>query len=348
MPIETAGVSQVDKSFEREVKSFKEYIEKVKSDLDLFDEKNGSREERISNIEKLKIGLFEEIGKHFNKVWERVKQLDKNSYAKYRKYFQDRLLPFFGYPEINHHIYSKPLGYAGDFITMNYIYDFHDKHLGNSSFEILINMLTCNIPISRSNIKRREHLRQIIKDAYVKHGDEIKIASIASGSARELLGMLENKELPRSIDFVCFDFESKALEYVKENVSRIYGSDKSDNIKLIKSNIVDLARKPEIKNVLNGRDLIYAFGIYDYLSDMLAKRITKILFECLNPGGHLVVCNASASKSDQRAYYEFLGEWEMIYRTNEELVRFSDGLAARSISLKDDPDDCYIYLTISK
>ena len=49
-----------------------------------------------------------------------------------------------------------------------------------------------------------------------------------------------------------------------------------------------------------------------------------------------------------RAYYEFLGEWEMVYRTKEEMLKLTEGLDASSVSIKDDENDCYIYTIIDK
>lgn len=339
---------QIGRDFKKEVEEIKQYIIELKGLCDEFDKNNPSQEARDSFVDEKKEEAFDRIMKHFSKAWQKIIKLDKSSYTLYRKYYQNNLLPFFGYPEINAHIYNKPLGYAGDFITMNYIYDYNDKYLGESSFEKLINRLTCSIPISRSNLKRRVYLKETIKEALKEKGEEVKITSIASGPARELLDLLESGEITRNIYFNCFDFEEKVFEYIKSRIRSMEGNGPIKNLKLIRGNIVDLIRKKDTRDKMQGQDLIYAFGIYDYLSDLLATKLTRALFDCLNQNGKLIICNSSSVKTDQRAYYEFLGEWEMIYRTNDELLKFSDGIPAKNVSLKDDKDDCYLYMIIEK
>lgn len=341
-------IAHLDKELVSEVEHFKSLINSIKTQFDMFDSNNKSEQARNNYVEKSKDKIFDVVKKHFDKIWRKITTLDKNSYVVYRKYYQEALLPFFGNSQINSHIYNKPLGYAGDFIIMNYIYDYNDKYLGASSFEKLINNLTCNIMISKSNLLRREYLKGIINAALEKKGKDVKIASIASGPARELLDMLEAKRIPASINVVCFDFEDKAFEYVMNKINAIYGANAKTNIKLIKGNVVDIIRKKEVREKIAGQDLIYAFGIYDYLSDIIAKKLTSALFECLNPKGELITCNASFVKSNMRAYYEFLGEWEMVYRTKEEMLKLTEGLDASSVSIKDDENDCYIYTIIDK
>ena len=66
--------------------------------------------------------------------------------------------------EINQYIRRKPLGYAGDYVTMNYIYDFNDKkYLGETLFERLLNRYTCSTDVANSNIHRKEYLKRKIQ-----------------------------------------------------------------------------------------------------------------------------------------------------------------------------------------
>jgi len=339
----------IENRFLKETKSFQSYLSKIKADLDQFDELNPSTKEQESRIEQLNNEFLPHAVAHFNKVWGMIKDLPKNELEIYQSFYQQRILPFLGEAEINRHIYRKPFGYAGDFVTMNYIYDNYDKFLGASSFEKLINKLTCMIKNSLSNIARKEFLKEQIAGIIEEKGSNVKIASIASGPARELLELLKENKVNVAVDYICFDFENRALSFIKEQYESL-SSDVKKNVKIsfINNNVVDVIRKPAVRKKLYGQDLIYAFGIYDYLSDIVSRKLTHSLFECLNEEGKLVLCNVSSDKSDCRTYFEFLGEWYMIYRTKAEMLQWVNGLQAKEVRFRDEPNEAYLYLLVRK
>jgi len=339
----------IDNRFIAEVNKFKSFLTDLKFRLDQFDSKNSSHEQTEKMLDERKKQNFGTIKRFFDQVWDIVKNLDKNDYAIYQAYFQKNILPLVGNAEVNKHIYIKPLGYSGDFITMNYIFDYHDKFIGKTSFEKLINNLTCSIPISLSNIARKEFLKGQILRVLTEKGANAKIASIASGSAREVLELLNDNSINVPVKYIFFDFENKALEYIKNGLNKVDQRAKVNfDASFINDNVINIIRKPAIREKLQGQDLIYAFGIYDYLSDIVAKKLTSALFGCLKSGGTLVVCNASVDKTDFRAYFEFLGEWNMIYRTKEEMMGWTDKFPSKQVAIRDNPDEAYLYLIIKK
>ena len=152
--------------------------------------------------------------------------------------------------EINRHIYRKPLGYAGDFMVMNYIYDYHGKrYLGRNCYEQLINHYTSNIGISRSNIKRKEFFKEKIL-ALLDYADSPRILSIGCGSARELIELIKEGEFVKTAQFTCFDLEEKALQFVRDSIEQIE-KEKTRylSMKYVHQNILFL--------------LIHAFDIYN-------------------------------------------------------------------------------------
>jgi len=342
----------LDKRFVKITQDFRDYLKSIKTEFDEFDAKSIDEKGRIQFIETEKEDIFRKLDRYFQQSWEIVKNFDKDNYRFHKHYYQKMLHPLIEESiEINRHIYRKPLGYSGDYITMNYIYDCHNnKYLGKSSYEKLINNYTCNVPFSVSNIVRKKFFKREILEIMNKKEDA-RILSVGSGSVRELLELLREGRINKKVLFKCLDFEKKALDYVRKELENIENDKKKFlTIQYFSNNIIDIIRNKLLKKELANEDLIYISGVFDYLKDRLASRLTKELFQFLNKEGILIICNASAENFSHRAYYEMLGEWNMIHRTKEEMLSWVEGFDNISEIKFEQPEGFinYLFLTIKK
>ena len=71
-------------------------------------------------------------------------------------------------------------------------------------------------------------------------------------------------------------------------------------------------------NTLGSFDFVYAAGLYDYLPQRHAQKLTKCMFSLLRPQGKLLVANFLPNIHDV-GYMETYMAWQLIYRTREEL-----------------------------
>jgi len=341
----------LDEGFALLLPEIRQNLLRIKKTFDDFDQKNDKEPERIGFIEKNKKDTFRLLDEYFNKVGEIIKDFRKDKYLVHQEYYQQIL----GYLlldliEINRHVYQKPLGYSGDYVMMNYIYDYHRKnYLGSSSYEKLINHYTCNIPISCSNIKRKDFLKEKILEASGKK-DNAKILSLASGPARELTEPLKEGKIKKPLIFKCLDPEKKALDFINEEIGKIEPEKKSMlSIEYICKHVISLMRDRKFRKALGTYDLIYAFGIFDYLNDKMAARLTRELFELLEKKGKLVIFNISLEKNNYRAYYELLGEWNMVHRTNEQMLAWTEKIDGAKVGFEELPGGSnYLCLSIVK
>lgn len=76
---------------------------------------------------------------------------------------------------------------------------------------------------------------------------------------------------------------------------------------------------------LTGFDLVYATGLYDYLTEPVAQRLCEILFGMLNPGGRFLIANFLPNIPNA-GYMEPYMDWWLIYRTEAELLRLAQTL----------------------
>lgn len=342
----------INKAFVNSIQDFKQYLESLKAKFATFDLRNEQESERIHFIEANKKEVFNNLDKYFFEIWELAKDFKKDDYINSQKYYQELIIPLIGdAAEINNRIYRKPLGYSGDYVIMNYIYDYHDgKYLGESSYEKLINNYTCNIPFSSSNIIRKEFVKEKILETINKNR-EAKILSVGSGPMRELLELLREDKIHKKVSFYCLDLEKRALDHVKEEIAKLEENKKKLlNIVYLHKNIVDILRNKELIKELSKQNLIYASGIFDYLKNSTAARMVKQLFQLLDDNGSILICNASAENCSHKAYFELLGEWYMVYRTRQEMLQWTNGFKEKAhIKFYEPSKSCsYLFLDIKK
>lgn len=343
----------INQNFVEITQDLERYFKLTKIKFDKFDVNNLDDTDRNNFVESEKKDIFRKLDLYFDKIWQFVKSFNKEDYLLHQRYFQKIIAPLFEESsEVNKQIYRKPLGYPGDYIVMNYIYDYsgNNKYLGKLSIEKLINNYTCNVPFAISNIARKEFFKNKIMEV-VNRGDGMKILSVGSGPARELLELTEEGKINKELVFTCLDLEKKALGYAKDKFERLENTNKAlIKINYLHKNILELIKNNGFGDLIGKQDLVYASGLFDYLRDRFASRLTKELFQLLNKNCSLFICNASAEKYTHRAYYEFLGEWAMIYRTKEELLSWTKNLIDVSdVKFENQTNSInYLFLNIKK
>ncbi|MBU0502492.1 MAG: hypothetical protein ABIH69_01300 [bacterium] len=316
--------------FRAKVESFKAFLINIKDEFDSFDRKHADQAAKIDFVLSKKDEIFTQFDAFFRDIWPYIESLDKKAIRVYQDYYQSILGSPLLEAEINKYIKEKPLGYPGDFVMMNYIYDYHKNFLGASSLEILINCYTTNIPISCSNIKRKEYFKQKLVEI-LESKEAPRIASIGCGSARELIELVEAGAIKKPLLFSCVDFEKKALYHIKDSLAKIDQSKKETLV--VKYHHVDmrfLSQENELVDKLGQHDFVYASGLFDYLGKFLAKKVMLALFNLVNNSGLLIVVNAGVKDSHFRSYYEMLGAWKFAHRLEEEIIEWAQELKGAS------------------
>lgn len=318
------------------IKEFKDFVSQLEVEFKAYDALHPRLFDRQACVLEKKDELFSRFNRHFFQVWGEIENRKEDEIKSYQKEFQEILGEPFLEAEINKYIKLKPLGYPGDFVMMNYIYDYHEKLLGESSLEMLINHYTTNIPISRSNILRKRYFKRRIAELLTKK-DNPSAVSIGCGSARELIELLEEGKVNKPLRFVCVDFEQKALDHVKARIDQIDPKKRAKlEIVFLRADIRDLIKNGRLFSKISDHDLVYASGLLDYLGGAMAKKVISILFGIVKTGGELIVVNAGLKDSYLRSYYEFLGEWVFFHRSQEEMLGWVRGLdKAQSIAFEE-------------
>lgn len=205
-----------------------------------------------------------------------------------------------------YHSYSKPRGYSGDAELLDYLYGLlpagpETSPLGRDVFDFMIRQQGSLSVQSRGRI-----LAKLI-DETASEFDSPRILSIACGHLREAANSQSLKD-GRIGEFVALDQDADSLAEVK----RQYGN----QVKTVHGSVRTILSE---KAQFHDFHFVYAAGLYDYLSERVAKRLTRLMFDMVAPGGRLLIANF-APTLPENGYMETFMSWKLIYRNPDEMT----------------------------
>ena len=219
--------------------------------------------------------------------------------------------------------FNKPRGYSGDAVLIDFLYnrscriDETDEvtPLGQRIFAFMEDS-----PAGRAVRARRDLVAQAV-DELCKRVEKPSVLSVACGHLREAMICRSVKD-GKVGEFVALDQDPLSLEVVDRELGATGVQSVCNSIKaLFRGELAD--RK---------FDFIYSTGLYDYLDQRLATKLTARLFEMLNPRGRLLVANFLTDIS-LAPYMEAFMDWKLIYRTNAEVAGLASGIPVGQIAL---------------
>jgi SAM-dependent methyltransferase len=239
-----------------------------------------------------------------------------------------------------YHAFSKPRGYAGDAELLDYIYGREERWpvpettpLGQRIFDY-----TTLAPAAEGVRARRGFVADLV-DRLADEMDHPHILSIAAGHLREALlsAAVKRRRIGR---YVALDSDSDSLAEVDRSYS-CYG------VEGVHASIRHLLAQ---RVQLGLFDLVYSTGLFDYLQQRAAQRLTWTMFQMLRPGGRLLVANFLPGIRDV-GYMETYMSWRLIYRTRQEMLDVASGICQseiRDIRLFSEEGQNIIFLLVTK
>jgi SAM-dependent methyltransferase len=205
--------------------------------------------------------------------------------------------------------FSKPRGYAGDAVMMDYIYGREEQWsppeadaIGRAVFDF-----TTAAPASEGVRARRAFVASAI-DRLAEERRHPHILAIASGHLREAAWSRAVRRR-KTGKFIALDADPLSLE----EVDRCYSS---YGVETVTASFRRLLTNP---SAVGEFDLIYSTGLFDYLSQRTAQRLVSGMFQMLRPGGTVLVANFLPGIRDI-GYMETFMDWTLVYRTRRDMV----------------------------
>jgi hypothetical protein len=237
--------------------------------------------------------------------------------------------------------FQKPKGYAGDATMLDFIYSMEDDSFLPSfanPITATIFRFTASAPAGRAVCARRRIIAGLI-DQVAEQIAYPRILSIAAGHLREAALSQAVRE-GRIKELIALDQDEESLATIKRAYGMYPVETRQGSVKSLLSPKLALGRF----------DLVYASGLFDYLSQRLAQRLTRTMFDLLHPGGQMLVTNFVPLIPDI-GYMESFMDWHLIYRTHEEMQDLAALIPAEAIGnlkLFTESDQNLLFLQITK
>ncbi len=226
---------------------------------------------------------------------------------------ESELLPLVHQDPFTSRAFNKPRGYAGDAVMMDYIYGLEEgwqppttSPLGQCVFQY-----TTRAAASAGVRARREFIAEKL-DEVARIRTLPDVLAVASGHLREA-SMSSAVRRSKFNTFIALDADAMSLTEVERSFAR-FG---------IQSELADIRKMLTGRMDLGSFDLIYSTGLYDYLSQKTAQKLSYHLFSMLKPGGKLVVANFLPSIHDI-GYMEACMDWFLVYRNRMEMMGLTE------------------------
>jgi len=261
--------------------------------------------------------LFERLTAFFRRSSELLKEVKEPEINMYKKFIQSNLHHLVMSSPFPVRALSKPLGFAGDYMMMHMIQ--RDSAEGSSLYAKFVNVFYANIPLSISVNNRTSRLLKIIEEGVKKaedEGREYNSLSVGCGPALEIRYFLERNNPKVKCNFYLLDFNQETLDFAKSEADKVNKSDLCSVFTRLNS-VHELLKKSVNKKFEDTKyDFIYCSGLFDYLSDKVCAKLTKMFYEMLRVEGRVFVTNMHINDID-RYIVEILLEWYLIYRDED-------------------------------
>lgn len=203
--------------------------------------------------------------------------------------------------------FLKPRGYPGDAVLLDFIYGVDDDRgppegtsdLGSQIFQFTTRTALCN------DMRLQARMIAGMIDTRAENADSTEVLAVAAGHLREadLSAAFARKKISR---WVAFDSDTESLSEVRQS----FGGNGVETL-------AGTVRRLVAGKVQPGTfDVIYSTGLYGYLEQPVAKRLTMQLFDMLRPGGRLLIAVILTDVSG-RGYMESFMDWQLNYRTRD-------------------------------
>jgi extracellular factor (EF) 3-hydroxypalmitic acid methyl ester biosynthesis protein len=198
-------------------------------------------------------------------------------------------------------IIDKPSGYAGDWLTINMLYQ--------AEVQTDVDAFLHDSSAAKAVRNRRSLLAQAIAPAR-------RVTSLACGPAAEIFDVLSGGIKHPSLGsrlFTCVDKDASALSHVCE---RRNNEGYIDSIHAVRMDLAKMACGGPLPST--EQDVVYTIGLIDYFSDRLVIKLIDRMWDMLSPGGVCIVGNFVPGNSSQWLMEEVL-DWRLRLRNEDHM-----------------------------
>jgi extracellular factor (EF) 3-hydroxypalmitic acid methyl ester biosynthesis protein len=225
------------------------------------------------------------------------------------------LLPYLLLTETTERFYSKPRGYAGDYVTIELIY--RDAPAGKGRLGPLLDRCFLDMQAVRA-VRNRRHLiaDELVALVGERASGPLHVTALASGPALELFDAYARLREPGRLVANLLDIDAQALARARAQRDAL---GLESQIHLWQAKLVYLALGRQ-DLALEPQDLVYSMGLIDYFSDKMVVRLLDFIHGLLRPGGRFLLGNFHP-RNGSKAAMDHVLDWKIFHRSEEDLDR---------------------------
>jgi extracellular factor (EF) 3-hydroxypalmitic acid methyl ester biosynthesis protein len=247
---------------------------------------------------------------------------------------------------------TKPRGYAGDYEMLARIYEYRlcDDPLGRL-FDRYFQEQAAPRAVRNRMAMMADWIVQaasaIHHSSPTSHGS-LRIAVVGSAfglEVRDALLRLDQAARER-LHVTLLDLDPASIDFARVQLADVLPPDR---LTATSANLFRLPDRPQTAAVLEGTDVMFCPGLFDYLDDVAAAVMLNALYQRLATGGSLTAFQF-APHNPTRAYMEWFGNWYLTYRDADHFRRLvaSAGLGGATITFGAEPLGIDLYSIVTR
>ena len=229
---------------------------------------------------------------------------------------------------------DKPLGYPGDYVTVDMIFGCEDQGVSTMARMLSHYALNCG-PAQAHRARPAWLLGHLLKHEQTL-GRPLRVLSFACGPEHTLR---EHTALGGTGSFTLCDFDPAPLDYGRRQFEKLArmprGGVPMPEVRFVQLSTYELIRYrnslDKLRHPDGPLDVVVAAGILDYLKDNVLSRFLDMMSSLLAPQGLLLLTNLH-QPNPWRAFMEYVGDWNVIHRSRQEFQGLCEGPPERQLS----------------
>jgi extracellular factor (EF) 3-hydroxypalmitic acid methyl ester biosynthesis protein len=226
---------------------------------------------------------------------------------------------------------------------------YRNEYLGKSFFGKIFHKHACDTKAADAVRNRRKLINLFLTEALEKSNkEEFRILSIACGPAWEIQDFLRDSPFRNRVKVYLLDQDEEALSEARAGIQKIEQNENPFSCKFIKESVRTILKTKSPEILFGKFDFIYSMGLYDYLTDSVAKALTTKLFSMLTKDAVMVLGNYH-EKNETRKYMEYIMDWVLYYRDEQSMKELLEDISGNYHSYVDfDESGTQMFLKVTK
>lgn len=275
-----------------------------------------------------------------------VRHFTKLEHERHGFFFRKQLSDIIFASEFLSRTNLKPRGYAGDSAMMRMVYEREFK--GPQLFSKFMHRHPLETAAAHAVRNRRALVAKAIHELPRSPQRKPRVLSVACGPMSELHQVLPTRDELERYEFVLLDQDPLALADAQHTIieveQRLGGRVAAT---LVRDSVRTMLRTADLSRRWGHFDFIYSMGLFDYLTEPVARAVISKLYEALAPGGELLIGNFHQG-NPSRIYMEYWMDWVIYYRDEEEFRELAADLPGATSSLFFEETGSQMFLSVKK